>query len=90
MSWRAVVLFLAIIDAFVNNYILETYNATIGVVFAAMYCSPQGRINELKILKLGQVTDVYQSTSSILTTEFKTSAKFDGSRFFFLRCRRGL
>ena len=56
---------------------LETYNATIGVVFAAMYCSPQGRIGEIKTLKLGQVKDVYQSSSSILTAaDFKTSSKY--------------
>jgi hypothetical protein len=77
------VLFLVIIDALVNNYILETYNATIGVIFAAMYCSPQGRIHELKVLKLGQVTDVYQSASSILTSDFKTSAKFGWQPILF-------
>jgi len=64
-----------IIITFLTIY-LETYNATIGVVFAAMYCSPQGRIGEIKTLKLGQVTDVYQSSSSILTADFKTSSKY--------------
>jgi hypothetical protein len=49
---------------------------TIGVIFAAMYCSPQGRNGGLKVLKLGQVNEVYKSTSTILTGNFKTSAKF--------------
>jgi len=43
---------------------------------ASMYCSPQGRIGGLKDLKLGQVVELYEGSSTLLTTEFKTSAKF--------------
>jgi len=43
---------------------------------ASMYCSPQGRIGGLKDLKLGQVAEVYEGTSSLMTDEFKTKAKF--------------
>ena len=55
---------------------LETYNETVGLFMASMYCSPQGRIGGLKDLKLGQVAEVYEGTSSLMTDEFKTKAKF--------------
>jgi hypothetical protein len=48
-----------------------------------MYCSPQGRIGELKVLKLGQVADAYQSSSSILADDFKTSPTFGYQAILF-------
>jgi hypothetical protein len=58
------------------NQSTERYNETVGLIMAAMYCSPQGRIGGLKDLKLGQVVELYEGSSTLLTDEFKTSARF--------------
>ena len=53
----------------------DTYYQTVGLLFASMYCSPQGRIHALKVLKLRDVHDIYEKGST-LADEFKTSSKF--------------
>lgn len=54
------------------NIFKATYYEVIGLVVGAMYaCAPQGRINGIITLRLGQALDIY-TDGLTMTTEFKT------------------